>query len=324
MYDVIGDIHGHAEALRRLLLRLGYVEGADGFRHPGRTAVFLGDFIDRGPAIRQVLATVRPMVASGAALAVMGNHEFNAISFHTAHPTVVPGWLRERSLRHIRQYLETIRQIPTDAELEDHIAWFTTLPLRLELDGLRIVHACWDEPAFAVIDAAARDTGGVNAVFFARATETDDALFDAVESVLKGPEAALPPDTAFLDSDGQRRRHARVRWYLADAARRPWRQAVFAFDERIVAALPDTPMDAATAAVATRPYPADAPPVLFGHYWMPGDAPSAPLAPNVACLDTSVAARGGRLTAYRWDGEAVLDAGHFVSEPARAGASLRG
>ena len=220
MYDVIGDIHGHADALRRLLLRLGYVEGADGFRHPGRTAVFLGDFIDRGPAIRQVLATVRPMVASGAALAVMGNHEFNAISFHTAHPTVVPGWLRERSLRHIRQYLETIRQIPTDAELEDHIAWFTTLPLRLELDGLRIVHACWDEPAFAVIDAAARDTGGVNAVFFARATETDDALFDAVESVLKGPEAALPPDTAFLDSDGQRRRHARVRWYLADAARR--------------------------------------------------------------------------------------------------------
>ena len=315
MYDVIGDIHGHADALERLLLRMGYVEGADGFRHPERTAVFLGDFIDRGPQIRQVLQLVRPMVASGAARAVMGNHEFNAVSFHTAHPTVVPGWLRERSLRHIRQYLETIRQIPTDAELEDHIAWFTTLPLRLELDGLRIVHACWDEAAFAVIDAAAAQTGGVNAGFFARATETDDALFDAVESVLKGPEARLPPDFAFRDSDGNRRHHVRVRWYLADATTRPWRESVFAHDARVVAALPDAPMDAATAAAATRPYPADAPPVLFGHYWLPADAPPIPLAPNVGCLDTSVA-KGGRLTAYRWQGEARLDPDHYLSEPA--------
>ena len=49
--DLIGDIHGHASALDRLLDELGY-ETIDGVRrHRKRTAVFLGDYIDRGPEI---------------------------------------------------------------------------------------------------------------------------------------------------------------------------------------------------------------------------------------------------------------------------------
>jgi hypothetical protein len=38
-------------------------------------------------------------------------------------------------------------------------------------------------------------------------------------------------------------------------------------------------------------------------------------APNAACLDFSVAKKG-RLTAYRWSGEAELSAGNLVSVPA--------
>ena len=48
-YDIIGDIHGHARKLERLLRHLGYRETRDAWRHPDRTAVFVGDFIDRGP-----------------------------------------------------------------------------------------------------------------------------------------------------------------------------------------------------------------------------------------------------------------------------------
>ncbi|WP_429439004.1 metallophosphoesterase [Paraburkholderia sp. GAS33] len=44
-------------------------------RHPDRTAIFVGDFIDRGPAQLETLNIVRPMVESGSALGVMGNHE---------------------------------------------------------------------------------------------------------------------------------------------------------------------------------------------------------------------------------------------------------
>ena len=56
-------------------------------------------------------------------------------------------------------------------------------------------------------------------------------------------------------------------------------------------------------------YLAEAPPVLFGHYWL--DGRPAPQARNVACLDYSVA-RDGDLVAYRWDGEPALCAENFV------------
>ncbi len=48
-YDIIGDIHGHADALKALLSDLGYRERDGTWRRPDRQAIFLGDFIDRGP-----------------------------------------------------------------------------------------------------------------------------------------------------------------------------------------------------------------------------------------------------------------------------------
>ena len=82
-YDVIGDIHGHAKELRTLLRRLGYEERNGGYVAEGRNAIFVGDFIDRGPAIREVLQIARAMVSRDAAHAVLGNHEFNALCYHT-------------------------------------------------------------------------------------------------------------------------------------------------------------------------------------------------------------------------------------------------
>lgn len=73
----------------------------------------------------------------------------------------------------------------------------------------------------------------------------------------------------------------------------------------------------ADALAACRPYPADDKPVFVGHYWLTGDTPAL-LAPNVACLDYSVAKKG-LLCAYRWDGEQLLDTARFVCVRARAG-----
>ena len=58
------------------------------------------------------------------------------------------------------------------------------------------------------------------------------------------------------------------------------------------------------------PYPPEAKPVFVGHYWMKGNRPEL-LAPNVACVDWSVA-KGGFLYAYRWDGEQQLQSENFV------------
>ena len=58
-YDVIGDIHGHAAELRALLQQLGYEERNGGYVAEGRNAIFVGDFIDRGPAIRETTPVTR-------------------------------------------------------------------------------------------------------------------------------------------------------------------------------------------------------------------------------------------------------------------------
>jgi hypothetical protein len=79
-YDVIGDVHGHADALRRLLVALGYTESHGIFQHDIRKAIFVGDFVDRGPEQREVLRIARNMCEAGTASAVLGNHELNAIA----------------------------------------------------------------------------------------------------------------------------------------------------------------------------------------------------------------------------------------------------
>jgi protein phosphatase len=83
-FDVVGDVHGCFDELCALLADLGYdVQRGDGeysVRHPaGRKAVFVGDLVDRGPKIPDVLRLVMGMVESGAALCVPGNHDIKLL-----------------------------------------------------------------------------------------------------------------------------------------------------------------------------------------------------------------------------------------------------
>ena len=73
-YDLIGDVHGCAHTLERLLEQLGYKRQRGVWQHPRRQALFLGDIIDRGPRIREALHLVHDMVEAGQALCIMGNH----------------------------------------------------------------------------------------------------------------------------------------------------------------------------------------------------------------------------------------------------------
>jgi protein phosphatase len=82
-FDIIGDVHGCFDELQALLGELGYAvspprsgETAYGVvAPPGRTLVFLGDLVDRGPRIPDVLRLVMDMVAGGTALCLLGNHD---------------------------------------------------------------------------------------------------------------------------------------------------------------------------------------------------------------------------------------------------------
>ncbi|GAA3743333.1 polynucleotide kinase-phosphatase [Plantactinospora mayteni] len=81
-FDIVGDVHGCRAELEALLLRLGWTLHRDedgrpvNATHPeGRTAIFVGDLVDRGPDSPGVLRLVMGMVGAGTALCVPGNHE---------------------------------------------------------------------------------------------------------------------------------------------------------------------------------------------------------------------------------------------------------
>ncbi|WP_010582660.1 metallophosphoesterase [Schlesneria paludicola] len=302
MYDLIGDIHGHADALVQLLQLLGYQSHEGIYRHPERKVIFLGDFIDRGPQIQKVLKIVQQMVAAGTAYAVMGNHELNAIAYHTEDRNAPGEFLRRHSPSNNHQHRQTVEQLTPD-ELKFYLEWFRTLPMWLELEGLRAVHACWDDRAIARVRQDHPNDQPLLPSFLQSACRPGNELFDAVETLLKGKEAPLPGMAFFRDKEGHVRRNVRVRWYLS-----PERHTIrsYAMTDEIES---DHQLDEASIAAAV-PYPSDAPPVFCGHYWL---APIRPeiLAPNVACLDFSVA-KGGFLCAYRWQGEHRLANEHFV------------
>ncbi|WP_431947531.1 polynucleotide kinase-phosphatase [Actinacidiphila sp. bgisy167] len=101
-FDVIGDVHGCGSELDTLLGKLGYVDGV----HPqGRTAVFVGDLVDRGPDSPGVLRRVMGMVAAGSALCVSGNHE-----------NKLGRWLRGKNVQHSHGLAETIEQLEKEDE----------------------------------------------------------------------------------------------------------------------------------------------------------------------------------------------------------------
>lgn len=300
-YDIIGDIHGHARELEVLLQRLGYVERAGAFRHEaGRRVIFLGDYLDRGPAIRRVLEIVRGMVVAGTAHAILGNHEVNALRWHT---TDAAGWpLRPHDEEKRAQHAATLAQLaePAPAEWRTWLAWLSALPLWLDLGELRAVHAAWDEAALARLRGVGPLVGATLERFSRRGTPE----FDALSRLINGPEARLADNRLTLVY-GQLRHEIRVRWWHG-AELGHARDAVFPR----LSYLPPLPL--------LRPslpgYRADAPPVFFGHYATTPD--ESVLAPNVACLDLGQG-KGGHLAAYRWDGERTLDRKRIIMAPDR-------
>ncbi|HEY0872437.1 MAG TPA: hypothetical protein VGD94_03110, partial [Vicinamibacterales bacterium] len=193
------------------------------------------------------------------------------------------------------------------------IDWFLTLPLWLDLPGLRVVHACWHTPFLSWLEPRlhyrrflTRELMPAAVVEPEDEAEKDNAtptIFKAVEALTKGIEVPLPNGHSFLDKDGHRRTRVRVRWW--DPGATTYRTAAMLTPEER-AGLPDDliPPHARLAHAGK--------PVIFGHYWLTGaiTLPSS----QAACVDYS-AGKGGPLVAYRFDGEQELSPEKFVWVP---------
>lgn len=289
-YDIIGDIHGRATKLINLLEKLGYQKINDIYQQPGHQVIFVGDFIDRGAEEKTVLEIVRSMMDNGHALAVMGNHEFNAVCYHT--PDGNGSYLRSHNHDHTQQHQAFLNEYPFDVtETQEMLAWFKSLPLFLEINGFRVIHACWDEKTIAEIKPLLDENNCLKPEHYHEASQKGTFFYQAIETLLKGPELTLPDQHLFTDKDGTPRRKVRIKWWEKNL--RTYKQAAVV-SEQGRERLPDFPIPETETLIE---YPDTEPAVFFGHYWFTGQP--RVISSNTVCLDYS-AARAGQLVAYRF------------------------
>ena len=305
-YDLIGVVHGCAHSLECLLERLGYRQQAGVWRHPRRMAVFLGDIIDRGPRIREALHLVHGMVDAGQAQCIMGNHEFNALGWETPSPEGSGRqFVREHSPRHARQLQETLQQFDAHpVDWRDFLGWFHELPLLLDGERFRVVHACWDNQLIAQLRGQFHDAR-IDRAFVQASASHGSFAHQVFDRLLRGLNMRLPDGLAMTGDDGLTRSFFRSKFW--EESPQTYGDIVFQPD-----ALPEQvagqPLSASEKANLLH-YPLEEPLLFVGHYWRRGEP--APLRPNLACLDYS-AVNQGKLTAYRLDRETRLDPQKFV------------
>ncbi len=156
---VIGDIHGRADLLENLLNKLSTVA-------PGVQLVFVGDFVDRGPASKDVLDLVQNPTLG--AICISGNHEVMLREF-LQDPIANGGrWLRNGGFATLQSYGVELDASPTALQLADTvvrfekalgsatIGWLESLPLFWQSGNLLVTHAGPD-PARRISEQSERD-----------------------------------------------------------------------------------------------------------------------------------------------------------------------
>jgi len=301
VYDIIGDIHGEAETLKHLLLSLDYVEGEEGYFHPVRKAVFVGDFVDRGPNILDTLELVRKMVTAGNAYAVVGNHELNVLAFYTKDEDGL--FLREHNLKNKTQIKKTYEEFKQNKPKRKlFLKWLRTLPVFLDLGEFRVVHACWENKAIDLLKKE-NPENCLSKQFLRKIYFERGKVFKAAMLLLKGREFNLPDDMVLKDGYGFKRSAYRIKWW------EPMNGKSFediSFGNRF--RLPKYTIPSQLNIDIPLYFESDKP-VFFGHYCLGDDA--GVVRNNLCCVDGCIA-NGGRLISYRWDGKLPLNQKNIV------------
>ena len=268
-YDIIGDVHGHAELLRKLLTSLGYTKGKFGFCHPvGRKTVFVGDLINRGPDTIGTLNLVREMHKHGNAMISVGNHEFRLIQ-----QVVKNGSQKEK-------------------ELEPFIPWIRSWPLFLDFPTFRVVHAAWHFPSIAFL----QDAKLCDDHFIGQTLEKGSNSQEAIQQILYGLKVSLPEDLTMKDRFGIPRKKGRIQWWKNPKGK--------SYADYLLSPMYPVPSDRSPPSREVKkvtPYAFPEKPVFIGHYCLPPRVPK--INGQVVCVDGCVTC-DKELWAYRFNHEA--------------------
>ncbi len=253
-----------------------------------------------------VISLVRAMEQRGHAVAILGNHELNALLYHEPGANsdgTNDGYMRAHNDKNTSQHQTFLDEFPLGhPRTRDVLDWFLTLPVFLDFPGLRLIHACWDSMHIETIRKRNPDGRLRRSDLQELAFEDQDTPFSkAVLTVLKGPEAELPSPYSFFDTKGHRRSAVRLNWWQPSAG--TWRAAALSVSNPND--LPDTPV---TDVMKVNFYETDQKPVLFGHYKRVGQPVLE--TSNALCLDYH-----HQPCAYRWDGETKLSSDRLISIP---------
>jgi hypothetical protein len=340
--DIVGDVHGEIEALRALLQLLGYDDRGNHVN--GRRLVFIGDLCDRGPNSPGVVRIVRQLVEDGRAQLVLGNHEINLLRGEPKHGN--HWFFGDPAGKHEAEFGATAFAGADEARCI--LAFLDRMPLALERDDLRVVHAAWTDDQIAACRA--------------KSLSASEA-FDLHEEAASGSPVAQRLKS---DRDRELARHAAALTNPTQVP--PPLPAVAAYDEHQQMSNPLRVVTSGVERVTPTPFYAagkwrfvervpwwrgyaGAAPVVFGHYWRWWDAANQPRYSkgeanlfagdppdgwqrNAAgdevgiCIDYSVGVRfrerkagtranfAGRLAALRWpERQLVFDSGPGLGRP---------
>lgn len=293
-YTVVPDIHADLERLNWSIAQAN-----------GSKMIFLGDLIDAGKLVKKpddlgILQRVSQLISNGQASCILGNHELNAILFHRRSSTSNAS-LRSRKEQNSKQHKSFIEVF--GVESSDALFWtawmLEKLPLWLELDGLRIAHACWSEKAIHIVKKR-RPSGHLQLEDLEEVAAKTTEFALAVETITSGPEAKLPVGCCFTDNGGNEREHVRLSWWNAENT--TWTKAALSVPD-----LSQLPNDELPAELTSEIYSVDATPVLVGHYKMKG-IPNLQ-SPNASSLDYPM-----KKCVYHWSGESTLQRKNLTIE----------
>ncbi len=301
MYDIIGDVHGYADQLSNLLKKMGYLLVNNCYSHPTRKAVFVGDFINRGPKIRETINLIRKMVENGSALAVLGNHELYAVLYYLRD--IEGKYYKKRIPKYQLQINQTLEEFVLHKdEFKSHLKWMRTLPMFLDLGDIRVIHACWDDDNIELLKSTITKpklTKTILREIALNGTKFSKSFWESC----KGIDFQLPKDILIFDAEGRPHRSFRMKWWDTPEGKTFKDISLESRFELPTYTIPKEIIQ------QRKPYPEKDPIVFFGHYCLKQCC--GIFADNLCCVDSCVT-RSGKLLAYRWNGEKKLNKDNFI------------
>ncbi len=291
--DFIGDIHGYYNELKSLLLKLEYRKEEKIWQHKSRKALFLGDFINKGPDSLKVIKHIKRMVDNGKAYAILGNHELYFLEYYYSKKHNKKTRLRQSQQRQIKKIL---KKFETAEEIDLYADWLSSLPFYYKFKKARAVHAYWSDKNIKVINRRTKNKKlkyrDIKEIF-----KQKSKFSKAVWQTTKGVEFRIPKKI-IKENKNILQSNFRIKWWI-DYKSKTFNE--ISFDSRIT--LPDIQIKKKYVR-SYDIYNISMPPIFFGHYCLTKHKHIQEV--NICCLDGCIAGGGKNIKAYRWSGENQL------------------